>query len=72
MEFMEGYVIKGLSWIGEKAAGSAAEILADILTSPALIVLSIGVYALLQMFSKKLAKLGVVGVFLYGSLLILV
>lgn len=72
MDFIESSVIKGLSWIGEKAAGEAANILADVLTSPALIVLSIGVYALLQMFSKKLAKLGVVGVFIYGSLSILV
>lgn len=38
---------------------------------PILAVISLGVYALVGMISKRLANLGVVGVFLYGSLVII-
>lgn len=72
MNFLEGYVTKGLNWIGEKVTGEVAEILVDVLTSPVIVVLSIGVYALLQMFSRRLAKMGVIGVFIYGALVVLI
>lgn len=39
---------------------------------PIMLGVSIGVYALIAMFSKTLAKLGVAGVFIYGGLIILI
>lgn len=45
----------------------------DLITvSPILAGVSIGVYALIGMVSKTLAKFGVAGVFLYGALIIVI
>ena len=59
-------------YIEEKIKSGAAAILADYISGlPIMIGVSIGVYALLQMFSKNLARLGVYGVFIYGGLIVL-
>ena len=62
----------GMEWITNKIKSGLSDMVADYITAlPILIGVSIGVYALLNMISEKLAKLGVVGVFLYGGLIIL-
>lgn len=38
---------------------------------PIMVVMSFGVYILLGMISKSLAKLGVLGVWIYGALVII-
>lgn len=43
-----------------------------IIVTPVLVGISIGVYALFNMFSNRLATLAVKGVFIYGALLVLV
>lgn len=58
----------GLDWLTGKVVG---DFVTDyILAFPILIGVSIGVYALCSMVSKKLASLGVVGVFVYGALIV--
>ncbi|RDY70342.1 hypothetical protein DXT76_13840 [Halobacillus trueperi] len=58
-------------WVGGKIKEGMADLLAEyIAVSPLFIGVSIGVYALLNMFSKGLAKLGVAGVFIYGGALV--
>lgn len=59
----------GLEWITDQFITGFVSNL--IIAFPILVGVSIGVYALVQMFSKRLASLGVVGVFLYGSLIII-
>lgn len=60
-------------WMTDKIKEGATDLLAGYISvTPILIGVSIAVYALLGMISKTLAKLGVIGVFLYGGLIILV
>lgn len=64
----EGPVIYGLEKITDKLlSGFITDLIASF---PILIGVSFGVYALLQMVSKRLANLGVIGVFIYGALII--
>lgn len=59
-------------WVADKIKSGMADHLAEcISTFPVLIGVSIAVYALLGMFSKSLAKFGVVGVFLYGGFVVI-
>ena len=59
-------------WITNKIQTSATELMLGYVTVlPIMIVVSIGVYVLLNMISSKLANLGVAGVFIYGFLVIL-
>ncbi len=59
-------------YVLNKIKSGATDIAADYLSAlPILIGVSIGVYALLQMISKTLAKFGVVGVFVYGASIVL-
>lgn len=54
-----------------KIKSGATEIAVDYITAlPIVLGVSIGVYALLGMINKTLAKLGVVGVFLYGATIV--
>lgn len=47
--------------------------IADYITAfPVLAGVSIGVYSLIGMVSKSLAKMGVIGVFLYGALIVII
>jgi len=71
-EFLsKGPAIHGVEWISEKIKSGMTDILADYITViPILIGVSIPVYALLNMISKSLAKLGVVTVFIYGWLVV--
>lgn len=56
----------------DKIKSGYADFLVDYLSAfPILIGVSIGVYALLNMISSKLANLGVGGVFVYGALVII-
>lgn len=55
-----------------KIKSGATDIAIDYITAlPIMIGVSIGIYALLQMVSKTLAKFGVIGVFLYGGLIVI-
>jgi len=57
----------------DKLKEGMASILTDYISAfPILIGVSIGVYALVSMFSSKLAKMGVIGVFVYGALLVII
>jgi hypothetical protein len=59
-------------WIGVQIKEGMTDILADYISViPILVGVSIPVYALCSMFSKTFAKLGVVGVFGYGFLIVL-
>lgn len=59
----------GLDWITDKLI---SDFVTDFIAAfPILIGVSIGVYALVSMVSSKLAKVGVVGVFLYGALVVI-
>ncbi|GEL76305.1 hypothetical protein [Tenuibacillus multivorans] len=63
----------GIDWTAESIKELLANLLTDfILVFPVLAGVSIGVYALLSMISEGLAKLGVIGVFVYGGLLVVV
>jgi|GEM_PF-3942152 len=63
-------VTYGLEKITERLLGG---FVTDFLAAfPILIGVSIGVYALISMISSKLAKTGVAGVFLYGTLIVLI
>lgn len=57
-------------WIYEKTIGEGLShwITDFISVFPLLAVISVGVFALINMFSRSLAKLGVIGVFLLGAL----
>lgn len=60
-------------WITNKIQSGAADILADYISAaPIMIGVAIGVYALLNMISSKLANIGCVGVFLYGGIIVLI
>lgn len=62
----------GAEWVAEQFKSVLATFLAEFITViPVLLGVSIGMYALLAMISERLAKLGVVGVFIYGSLLVI-
>jgi len=57
-------------WVESKIKGGLADMATDyILAAPIMIGVSIGVYALLNMFSSNLAKFGVAGVFVYGGII---
>ena len=59
-------------WLTSKLQNGLESFIADYITAlPILIGVSIGVYALIAMMSKGLAKIGVMGVFVYGGLIIL-
>lgn len=69
-EYIGGW-IEG--WAIDKAQSGLESFVLDLITAtPILVGVSIGVYALLNMVSSKLAKLGVFTVFAYGSLVIIV
>lgn len=62
-------------WLGEKATNwitnGFTDWLLDYITAlPALAVVCVGVYSLCRMFSKTVAKWAVIGVLLYGALII--
>ena len=62
----------GVEWAADQFKSVLAAFLADFITViPVLLGVSIGMYALLGMISERLAKLGVVGVFIYGGLLVI-
>lgn len=51
---------------------SAINFIVDYITVfPLLAAISIGVYALISMISRRLASLGVIGVFIYGALVVI-
>jgi len=59
--------------IVNKLKEGASNLLAEYISAlPIILGVSLGVYALLGMISKTLAKLGVVGVFLYGALIVII
>lgn len=59
-------------WVETKIKGGLTDMVTDYISAaPIMIGISIGVYALLNMFSSKVAKLGVIGVFLYGGLVVI-
>lgn len=59
--------------VGEKIKEGIADIAVDYISAiPIMLGVSIGVYALISMISRRLANLGVVGVFLYGALIVIV
>lgn len=59
----------GLDWITDKLINDFVTDL--IAVFPILIGMSVGVYALLSMLSKRLANAGVIGVFVYGALIVI-
>ncbi|MGM8215192.1 hypothetical protein ACLIA0_06385 [Bacillaceae bacterium W0354] len=60
-------------WVSDKVKDAIVNFTADFITiTPLLIGVSIGVYALINMFSSRLASLAVKGVFVYGALLVIV
>jgi uncharacterized membrane-anchored protein len=60
-------------WIGAKFKEGMTDIVLEYISViPILVGVSIGVYALCGMFSKSFAKLGVMGVFGYGFLVVLI
>jgi hypothetical protein len=63
---IKGPVIYGVEWITDKLVSGFID--SFIASLPLMIGLSIAVYALLQMISRRLANLGVIGVFVYGAL----
>ncbi|GGN65572.1 hypothetical protein [Oceanobacillus indicireducens] len=59
-------------YILNKIKSGATDIAVNYISAlPIMIGVSIGVYALLNMISKTLAKFGVVGVFVYGALIVI-
>lgn len=69
----KGPVVLGWEWFADKLKEGMTDIIANYITAfPILIGVSIGVYALISIFSKKLANLGVIGVFLYGGLIVFI
>lgn len=57
------------AWVADKIKEGVTNHLVDYISAlPIILGVSIGVYALVSMISKTLAKLGVVGVFIYGGL----
>ena len=60
-------------WLVSKFTGGLESFVYDYITAlPILLGVSIGVYALIAMMSKGLAKIGVMGVFLYGGLIVII
>lgn len=58
--------------ITDKLKEGATDLVINYIESlPIILGVSIGVYALLGMFSKTLAKFGVIGIFLYGAVMII-
>ena len=59
-------------WMTDKIKMGATDLVISYIESlPILLGVSIGVYALLGMFSKSLAKFGVVSVFIYGGFVVI-
>lgn len=60
-------------WITDKIKEGATDLVINYIESlPIILGVSIGVYALIGMFSKTLAKFGVAGVFVYGALIVVI
>lgn len=60
-------------YVINKIKSGATDIAADYISAlPILFGVSIGVYALLGMISKTLAKFSVVGVFVYGAVIVII
>lgn len=67
--FTKGPVVRGWELALDKIKEGAADIVINYIEAlPVILGVSIGVYALINMFSSKLAKLGVVAIFAYGGL----
>lgn len=63
----------GLDWLTDKLKDGITELAISYITAlPIMVGVAIGVYALVNMVSSKLAKLGVVGVFVYGALVVII
>jgi len=61
------------SWLVDKVKDGLTDMAIDYISAlPVLFGVSIGVYALLSMFSKKVASLGVFGVLGYGALIVII
>jgi len=61
------------SWLVDKMKSGLTDMALDYISAlPILLGVSIGVYALLSMFSKRLASLGVFGVLGYGVLIVII
>lgn len=59
-------------WVTEKLKDGLTGLATDYISAfPILVGVSIGVYALVSMVSKRLARMGVVGVFVYGAIVVL-
>lgn len=59
-------------WMVSKFTNGLESFISDYISAlPILLGVSIGVYALIAMMSKSLAKLGVVAVFLYGMIVVI-
>ena len=70
--FTKGPVVRGWELTLDKIKEGAADLAISYIDAlPIMLGVSIGVYALINMFSKPLAKLGVMAVFLYGGVIIL-
>lgn len=55
-------------WVESKIKGGLTDMVTDYISAaPIMIGVSIGVYALCNMVSSKLAKIGVFGVFAFGA-----
>lgn len=62
-----------VEWTLDKIKGGIANFAAEyIAVVPVLAGVSVGAYALLNMFSHRLATLAVKGIFVYGALLVIV
>lgn len=60
-------------WLTDKLKEGMTDFALNYISAiPVMIGVAIGVYALVSMFSSKLAKMGVVGVFLYGALIVVI
>ncbi len=71
-DWLKGLIKKPFEWAGDQVKDIFVDLAIDYITViPILTGVSIGVYALVNMFSKGLAKMSVVGVFGYGALLVI-
>lgn len=70
---MDGSLFLLINYIERKIKNGITDITLDYISAiPIMIGVSIAVYALCSMISKTLAKLGVIGVFVYGTLIVIV
>lgn len=69
----DGPVTYGIKKLTDHLQEGMIDFVVDFITVfPILAVVSLGVYALVGMLSKRLANAGVMGVFVYGALVIIV